>query len=320
MNANAMAAIDSAILEEAADWLLRLQSGDLDVAGRAALERWRERSPQHRLAWQRAEAVLATFDRVPAELRENTLPRLGRSDRRRALRTLVSLLAATPAVWLAWRQLPLSEWRADFRTATGARRSVLLADGTQLLLNTATAVDVAFDAAERRLIVRAGEILVTTGHDPQYRAAPFVVQTAQGSARALGTRFTVRQRERSTQVAVFDGAVELRPSHGAGAVLRAGERSEFDDTVTAPAQAVDELALLWQQGMLVARNMRLSDLLAELDRYRSGVLRCHPDIAGLRVSGAFPLDDIEASLRLLQKTLPVRISATTRYWITIEAA
>ena len=70
--------------------------------------------------------------------------------------------------------------------------------------------------------------------------------------------------------------------------------------------------------MMVARNMRLADLLAELGRYRPGVLRCHDDVAGLSVSGAFPLQDTDASLRLLQDTLPIRVSSLTRYWVAIE--
>ncbi|MGA9704425.1 MAG: iron dicitrate transport regulator FecR, partial [Pseudomonas sp.] len=52
--------------------------------------------------------------------------------------------------------------------------------------------------------------------------------------------------------------------------------------------------------------------------YRRGVLRCHDSVAGLRVSGAFPLGDTDASLRLLQDTLPVKISSLSGYWVTIE--
>ena len=39
--------------------------------------------------------------------------------------------------------------------------------------------------------------------------------------------------------------------------------------------------------MLLAQDMRLAELVGELGRYRPGVLRCHPGIADLRVSGAF---------------------------------
>ncbi|MNX84677.1 fec operon regulator FecR [compost metagenome] len=74
----------------------------------------------------------------------------------------------------------------------------------------------------------------------------------------------------------------------------------------------------WDKGMLLANNMRLDELLGELSRYRSGVLRCHPDVAALRVSGAFSLRDTDASLRLLSDTLPLNISRMTRYWLSVE--
>ncbi|KAG1069089.1 hypothetical protein G6F55_014487 [Rhizopus delemar] len=69
--------------------------------------------------------------------------------------------------------------------------------------------------------------------------------------------------------------------------------------------------------MLAVRNWRLADLVDELARYRRGVLRCDPAVAGLRVSGAFPLADTDGSLRLLEKTLPVRISRVTPFWVTV---
>src|SRR5690606_11580505 len=89
-----------------------------------------------------------------------------------------------------YRHAHTAGWTADYRTATGEQRRSVLADGTQLQLNTASAVDVAYDANSRRLVLREGEILITTAPDPAGR--PFFVQTPQGIVQALGTRFSVR--------------------------------------------------------------------------------------------------------------------------------
>ena len=62
----------------------------------------------------------------------------------------------------------------------------------------------------------------------------------------------------------------------------------------------------------------LHALIAELNRYRPGRLRCHPAVGQLRVSGAFPLRDTDASLDLLRKTLPVDIGRSSRWWVTVE--
>lgn len=312
------AAPDAALLSEAADWLLALRYGDDAAHAQAGVERWRQQSPAHGQAWARAEAMLGVFAQVPPAIGKNTFQALQRPGRRRGLGMLGALLLAAPAGWLAWRHTPWREWSADVATATGERRSMVLADGSQLVLNTASAVDIVFTATERRIRLQAGEILVTTQADPSPTDRPFVVQTPQGTVRALGTRFSVRRLDdHSTRVAVLERAVEIRPVDGAPRVLRAGTQADFEAGRIGPEVAVENSATLWEQGMLLARNMRLADVLAEMGRYRSGVLRCHPAVADLRVSGAVSLADTDAGLALLARALPLRLEQTTRYWVTV---
>jgi transmembrane sensor len=313
--------IDPVILHEAAGWLVMLQAGEASDGDLARLARWRERSAAHEAAWQRAQGMLDTFRQVPPRLGRDTLSRLRAPGRRHALR-LGLIAMALPATWLAWRQTPWQEWTADLRTGVGDRRSVELADGTRLVLNTASAVNLAFDASERRVNLLAGEILMTTGRDPSPVARPFSVHTAQGRLRALGTRFSVRRHEDddSTQLAVFEGAVEVRPARSDRAlVVRAGEQLRFTAREMDAVQLVDDSATLWEQGMLLARDMPLAELVAELGRHHHGVLRCDPAVAALSVSGAFPLGNVEASLALLEQTLPVRIGRTTPFWVVVQA-
>ncbi len=311
--------IDPLILGEAADWLVQLQSGTATESDHRAIQLWRNRSPQHALAWQRAEALLGDLRTVPGSLASDTFQRLNASKRvgrRQALHRLGLFLLAGPALWTAYRQLPWQQWSADQRTAIGEQRNLTLPDGTQLLINTASALNIAFNAQERRIRLLEGEVLISTAKDP---LRSFVVETRYGTARALGTRFSVRVGDQRSQVAVTEGAVEMLPLSGShGLVLKAGEQGAFGSEATVPASPLDAAALTWEHGMMVARNMRLADLLAELGRYRPGVLRCHDDVAGLSVSGAFPLQDTDASLRLLQDTLPIRVSSLTRYWVAIE--
>ncbi|QOF80087.1 FecR domain-containing protein [Variovorax sp. 38R] len=314
----AHAAPDPALLSEAADWLLTLRYGDDAARAQANFERWRQQSPAHGQAWARAEAMLGVFAQVPPDIGKDTFQALQRPSRRRGMGMLGALLLAAPAGWLAWRHMPWREWSADVATATGERKSMVLADGSQLVLNTASAVDIVFTAAERRIRLQAGEILVTTHADPSPTYRPFVVQTPQGTVRALGTRFSVRRLdEHTTRVAVIEQAVDLRPVDGASRVLRAGTQADFEAGRIGPEAAVENSATLWEQGMLLARNMRLEDVVAEMGRYRSGVLRCHPAVAELRVSGAVSLADTDAGLALLARSLPLRIEQTTRYWVTV---
>lgn len=229
---------DTAVLEEAAGWLVRFQSETLSAADRAAFERWRGRSAAHAAAWARVEDMLRSFGQVPPDLGARTLRQLERPGRRQALRSVAGLLLLGPAAWLAWRALPWHEWSADARTATGEQRRMQLADGTRLLLNTATAVDIQYTAEQRVIWLRAGEILLTTGKDPAPVHRPFIVRTAQGSVQAQGTRFMVRDERDGIRVAVFDGAVAIRPAASdAQRVLQAGQQTVFDAQRIGPESA-----------------------------------------------------------------------------------
>ncbi|WP_430436109.1 FecR domain-containing protein [Oceanibaculum nanhaiense] len=310
--------IDPAILNEAAGWLVLLHSSEASARDLQDLERWRARSAAHEAAWQRAENMLGAFRQVPPKLGRDTLARLGSPGRRQLLRLGLLAIAAPSAGWLGWHHLPWREWSADLRTATGEQKRFDLADGTRLVLNTASAVDIVFSPTERRLTLLAGEILITTAKDASPTGPRFILRTGQGSLSPLGTRFAVRQFEESTRLAVFEGAVEIRPAaSGQAAILRAGEQTDFTTiAIQPPAPAEDAL---WERGMLLARDMPLGTLVAELARYHRGLLRCGPEVAGLTVSGAFPVTDVPISLTLLEKTLPVRVGRATGYWLTVRA-
>ncbi|HWK55646.1 MAG TPA: FecR domain-containing protein [Hyphomicrobiales bacterium] len=313
------AIIDTALLKEAADWAVTLHYDTPTDTERQAFDRWRRQSPAHEAAWTRAQTVLRTFNQVPANIGKDALKSLEhRHDRRQALHLLGMLLLAAPTGWLAWRHAPWQEWTADLRTATGEQKTITLADGTRLVLNTATAVDVAFTTTERHLALLAGEILITTATDPSPTPRPFIVRTAQGSLRPLGTRFNVRRLDDSTRVAVFEGAVEARPAASTqAAVVQAGEQMAFTAGALQAVQPADDNAALWERGMLLAKDMRLGDVINELARYRPGVLRCDPAAADMLTSGALSLIDTDSALALLSRTLPLRIERRTRYWVTV---
>ena len=308
---------DERVIAEAAYWLVRLDDGGLGASGREALEAWRARSPEHERAWRAALALKDLVGSVPGDIGGPVLGRR-RLDRRAVLKSLAGLMAAAPAGWVAYRQLPWREWTADYRTATGEVREVALADGTRVVLNTATDLDVAFSEASRLLVLHRGEVLVTTAADAGGRSRPFVVQTTHGRVRALGTRFGVREARGWTEVSVLEDAVALSPREGgAPRVLPAGRRARLTAHGVERAGPIKQTATAWTRGQIVAHDSRLGDLAAELDRYRPGRLRCDPAVAQLRISGVFQVDDTDRALRIIAETLPVRLSSVTGYWVSI---
>ena len=318
---NRGAAIDPRILEEAADWLVQLSDRKATHADRIACERWRQRSPEHAKAWARAELLMNKFGSLPSSL---AMPALNRpqTTRRAAVVKLAALLAAVPAGWLTWRLAETHGWAADHRTAVGERRTIRLADGTRVTLNTETAIDVRFDTGQRTILLREGEILVQTAPDTYLPHRPFSVYSIEGRMEALGTQFSVRQDGDRTHLAVLEGAVRITPNDARSGrqVVQAGEQTSFTGTTIDQVVPADNVVIAWTHGMLMADRMRVADFAAELARYRSGIVRVEPDVANLRISGAFPLDDTDQALTMLVSTFP--IDAITRMggrWITLVA-
>ncbi len=330
-------ALPAPVVDAAVEWLVHLWSGTATAESRADWQRWRAAHPQHEQAWQHIEATNArlrgrTAGMVTAATAVTTLAGPASPRRRHALRGLGGLAAGGVAAWLGYEQLPWRGWGADLRTARGEQRSITLPDGTRIVLNTGSALDVRYTAGLRRLHLREGEVLITTAHDPEAMPRPFVVDTPAGRIRALGTRFTVRHggstgpmdaRRGTTEVAVFEGAVELSPVQNPGAAVRlhAGQSAHLSARgATAPADAATAEPPAWAEGVLVASDMRLADFVAELRRYRSGVISLAPEVAHLRLSGVFPLADTDRILHSLAQVLPVEVRVPVRYWVRIGPA
>lgn len=311
--------VNKLLLREAADWAIVFQYDQPDAKQQLAFDRWRQQSPAHEIAWQRAQSVFRVFDQLPPSLNKRAVKKLERGyDRRRALELLSGALIALPCAWWVVRDASWQRWTADARTVTGETRAITLPDGSQLVLNTGSAVNIVFNEHERRIRLLRGEILITTATDTAASYRPFIIDTAQGSVQALGTRFSVRQLSSNLhRVAVFEHRVEIRNLMNEQRILHAGEQADFSLEQTSMAVPVLSSAALWEQGILLAKNMRLADVVSELSRYRSGVLRCESDIADLRVSGAISLLNIDDSLALLEQSLPVRIRRRTPFWTVV---
>lgn len=141
------------------------------------------------------------------------------------------------------------------------------------------------------------------------------------SATALGTRFSVRCEGPRTRVCVLSHAVELRPLQTPTRPMRlpAGQQALFDERRGYSSTPLREGEGSWTQGVLTVVDWPLGEFIAELSRYRTGVLRCAAEVAELRLSGAYRLDRIDAVLQNLGKSLPVRVRYLTRYWVTVES-
>lgn len=300
------------VARQAANWHMLMLDEAVSPAQRAACSRWRAAAPEHERAWQKALRVQARLGMLPQQLAMGTLNR----ERRQVMKQMLVLAIVAPLGYVGYRQLVP---QAAYATDVGQLKQMTLADGTLLDMNTDTAVDVDFDAQQRLISLRRGEVLVDSGpdtHSTVYR--PLRVATGQGLMEALGTRFMVRQREGTTQLAVFQGAVRVTPARGPAQILEAGQQLTFDALGQGALVAAREQDSQWTRGQLVVEEMPLREFLSELGRYRSGWLRCQPDVGHLLISGAFQLENTDEILAALPATLAVHVDYRTRYWVTVS--
>lgn len=313
------APIDRRIAREAAGWFVRLQNSSAGAAEHAAGAEWRARHADHERAWQLAERFSNRTQQLGGGAGRAALDRPRSLDRRQTLKTLALLIVAAPLGVAAYRGLPWREWQADQRTALGEQRTLQLPDGGQIRLNTGSAIDIAYDDNVRRVRLIAGEMFVEVPRERTRR--PFIVDTADARITLLGSRFMVRQYPHSTYLAALDGIAEVRPrlSRGDDGLLRlaAGQQTRVTSEAAEPAMALARNRLDWLSGVLRVEKMRLDDFVAELGRYRTGLLRCDPAVAGLLISGAFQLRDTDQILRAVSQTLPVSVHYRTPYWVTV---
>jgi len=199
----------------AIDWMVRLQSGTATEQEREACRRWRAAEARHELAWQRLQSLSERVSTLPSALAHGSIgdgDTRHRNNRRFAVKTLcvamgVGLVAAGSSEAVPWRAL-----MAEYSTRAGERRRVVLADGSVVELNTATAIDTAYDEQCRLVRLHRGEVLVTTAHERGRAYRSLVVHTRLGLARALGTRFQVRDSEAGMRIAVFEERWNFIPS------------------------------------------------------------------------------------------------------------
>jgi len=285
--------------DTAAQWVMRMDRGELDEAEQQQLDAWLEADSRHRGAFVRAQAIWSDMDRVaalngveePAARRRWSLP-LGVTLQRAAAAVICVIALTLSSIGVYSRYLLGRE-----STDRGETRRLLLDDGSALALNTSSVVQVKFDSDQRRVVLREGEASFQIAHDEQ---RPFIVQAGDVSVRAVGTAFNVRMRPSGVEVTVTEGVVDILRTDAPNAPpLR---RVSHNQEVVAPIEqpiVVEPLSdqviarrLAWQDGRLVFEGERLANAVHEVNRYSNvAVVINDPQLAEKSFVGAFTIGD-----------------------------
>ncbi|HET7862955.1 MAG TPA: FecR domain-containing protein [Burkholderiaceae bacterium] len=311
-------------LSMAVEWMVLLRSGQVGQRERAGFEAWRTESAANQAAYERITRALGSFETlreqgVSGAIAHQSVQGLSRRSVMRATLSVAGLGAGMGAGLLGWQVAADQGLLADQHTGFARRQEESLPDGSTLLMDARTAVDVAFDRGQRTLTLRHGRVLVTA--TAAGARTPLSVQTPLGQVSTGGAQFVVQQRRDADllQVTTLTGQVAVATPSGARLEVPSGHRASVPANRPATVAAARGNETLWTRGLIAMDNQPLGELVEALRDYRPGMLRVDPRAAQMRVSGVFSLDDTERTLRALGETQPVRVNRHTPYWVTIES-
>jgi transmembrane sensor len=244
--------------------------------------------------------------------------------RRRARLRLAAAIAATLALVLAAALTSFVRQRGLYVTGIGEQRTISLADGSMLKLNSRSKVRVHFTRAERDVDLLEGQALFRVAKD---KTRPFIVQSANASIRAVGTEFDVYRKRNGTVVTVLEGRVAVlstlaspsgesrgnnSPDRAAAAAgpeagssyLVAGEQitvASVSRLLPLPLRANLAAATAWTQRQLVLDSASLADVAEEFNRYNARQLVVNDaGLGDFHISGVFSSTDPALLVRFLR--------------------
>jgi transmembrane sensor len=313
------------IATEAAQWLGRMKTADAHE--RRALLLWLRRSPEHV-----RELFLAA--RTDFELREFFRERTDDAATSPGS-DVIELPAPQSLAWQARRWPRNWTWAAGasiaaavailallivkpvfldawldpnvYVTSSGERRAVELADGSAIVLNAGSRVQVSFSKKQRDAYLVDGQAMFSVVSD---RMRPFRVHVGSSIVQAVGTKFDVQRHAKRFDVAVIEGAVQVGtgtsgayPSQLANPTRVAkGEGVSVAATgaITAPVPIDIAKVSAWRQ--LIFRDKPLGEVVEEFARYNKKLQwRVEgAELQALLVSGVYDADEPEELLHYLE--------------------
>lgn len=301
-----------AVEQQAERWFARLRSEGCSTAEHRDFDAWLAADATHALAYARTERLWnelgSLSDDIELTRARHAARRAAQSSMRHNAKWRRVMIAASFAGALI---VAMSFWflgdhstTQRYTTAHGEQRSVMLADGSRVMLNTDTVLDVKLGARVRSVHLMQGEALFDVVHDA---AHPFVVHASGNVISDLGTRFDVNDGGEQTTVTVLDGSVNVeRGNHTAQ--LNRGQQLVAGDGIWRQAAADPAVTASWSRGQLAFSATPLGQAVADANRYaQEQLVIADPRLDAIEVSGEFRIGNTQAFLRALESAFPIRV-------------
>lgn len=296
---------------------------------------WLKAEPAHRQAYDEVTksweiAAVAAADASVVQMRTGALmfrPEREQRDYSRLWGALATALLVLIAFTGAWQMYPgllgsagdvaANRDRIVFRTSVGQRAKATLEDGSTVVLNTNSVLEVSYTRTRRDLRLVSGQALFEVAKDA---ARPFVVAARDRQIVAVGTEFEVLLDGNDVRVALLEGKVRVQPltsgsetrdgkgrKDEAATVLHPGEQLLVRKTGAVAIKPADvERLISWTTGRVRFDNTPLSEAVTEMNRYSgTPIVIADPAIADMRISGAFRTGQSRSFAEAISEAFPV---------------
>ena len=326
-------------LDQACAWIARLRSDAPTPADRKAFSEWMTESAENRLAFEEMSDLwgdLGALAHMPIEqLFPESLPSKNQysapgythtpaAPRKENATTATGwsfpqwlmgggLVAACLVVtlWVGNQWIGGSDPREQiYVTQVGETRTIALADGSQVQLNTNSELHVSFSREERHTELLRGEAFFDVARQT---ARPFTVAAGKANIRVLGTEFNVERNQDNTKISVTGGTVAVSEAEVASGLQPESVKLTRNQKVSVSSGGLgkvghtsDEEALDWTRGVLVFDNTSLTEALEELNRYLKVPASAAPGVQDRTLSGTFELSDPENTLKAIATALDLQ--------------
>ena len=320
--------------DEASVWVAKLDKG-LSAADEKALQRWMAADQENKAVlfemtrlWDKMAELSRLSDLFPETATKTPASRM--VPLAMAASVLVAVLAGLwvlfavnpdkPPVTLQVTVAPIT--KSVYETAIGEQSTVNLPDGTQVVLNTSSRIEVEYTDQYRMLRLERGEIHVQVAKD---KDRPLSVIAGEQIVQAVGTAFSLEiTSDQQIELVVTEGkvlvgvhkasskgAIESSPVRldSSSVTVAAGEELILgapEEEIIEVSPAEIEVKLSWRQGNLIFRGESLEEAMTEIGRYTTvQFVIMDDDLKKVRIAGLFKAGDVDGLLATLRENFDI---------------
>ncbi|AYR24562.1 Fe2+-dicitrate sensor protein [Herbaspirillum rubrisubalbicans] len=302
-------------IKAAITWEVLMRSGEASIEDQTRFAEWHAASAANRAAWQSLQQKLTSFRSFGQSAQaqgagRQALLNAGQSRRRMLRNSFTGVVGLAVVGALGYRGLQACGYDATLRTGTGELREAALNPDIGVTLDAGTIVD----ATATGWRMESGQMLVNAMHNRK----PFDILSARGNLHASAARFSFSSYETHSLVAVVQGSATLTTPDGMVKMITQGDVVSLSEAGIERSSQSLANAVAWTEGLFVASDQAVADVIGVLRRHRQGVIRVTRKAAAKRVSGIFNMRMPDAVLRQLAETVALKVESYGRFLVTVS--